>query len=128
MKSVYVGSLALLAAGVGAFASFGEDIESIPSGVDSRVEYRDCPKCDKRIRVDLAAGKAYVNLSRLEGAKREVYIPHIRPSIAEKPDASEEISFTVCAGDAVAFSNRVILEADCFGHNMPALIPITILG
>ena len=71
MKSVYVGSLALLAAGVGAFASFGEGIESIPSGIDSRVEYRDCPKCDKRIRVDLAAGKAYVNLSRLEGAKRE---------------------------------------------------------
>jgi len=64
----------------------------------------------------------------IEGAKREVYIPHVRPSIAEKPDASEEISFTVCAGDAVAFSNRVILEADCFGHNMPALIPITILG
>ena len=71
MKLVYVGSLALLAAGVGAFASFGEGIESIPSGIDSRVEYRDCPKCDKRIRVDLAAGKAYVNLSRLEGAKRE---------------------------------------------------------
>ena len=44
MKSVYVGSLALLAAGVGAFASFGEGIESIPSGIDSRVEYRDCPE------------------------------------------------------------------------------------
>ena len=38
---------------------------------DSRVEFRECPKCDKRIRVDLAAGKAYVNLSRLEGADRE---------------------------------------------------------
>ena len=38
---------------------------------DSRVEYRECPKCDKRIRIDLAAGKAYVNLSRLEGADRE---------------------------------------------------------
>jgi hypothetical protein len=38
---------------------------------DSRVEFRDCPKCDKRIRIDLAAGKAYVNLSRLEGASRE---------------------------------------------------------
>ena len=36
-----------------------------------RVEYRDCPKCDKRIRVDLAAGKAYVNLSRLEGADKD---------------------------------------------------------
>ena len=39
---------------------------------DRRVEYRDCPKCDKRIRVDLAAGKAYVNLSRLAGADKEV--------------------------------------------------------
>ena len=55
----------------GAQASFADIVESTPSGVDPRVEYRDCPKCDKRIRVDLAAGKAYVNLSRLEGAKRE---------------------------------------------------------
>ena len=38
---------------------------------DSRVEFRDCPKCDKRIRIDLAAGKAYVNPSRLEGASRD---------------------------------------------------------
>ena len=37
---------------------------------DSRVEFRDCPKCDKRIRIDLAANKAYVNLSRLDGADR----------------------------------------------------------
>ena len=49
------------------------DAEGAPdvSRADGRVEYRDCPKCDKRIRVDLAAGKAYVNLSRLEGADRE---------------------------------------------------------
>ena len=38
---------------------------------DSRVEFRECPKCDKRIKVDLAANKAYVNLSKLEGATRE---------------------------------------------------------
>ena len=38
---------------------------------DSRVEFRECPKCDKRIRIDLAAGKAYVNLCRLEGAGRD---------------------------------------------------------
>ncbi len=38
---------------------------------DQRVEFRDCPKCDKRIRIDLSAGKAYVNLSRLEGADRD---------------------------------------------------------
>ena len=56
---------------VGAQASFADIVESTPSGVDPRVEYRDCPKCDKRIRVDLAAGKAYVNLSRLEGLDRE---------------------------------------------------------
>ena len=37
---------------------------------DSRVEFRECPKCDKRIRIDLAANKAYVNLSRLDGADR----------------------------------------------------------
>ncbi|MBR0066883.1 MAG: hypothetical protein IJQ00_04745, partial [Kiritimatiellae bacterium] len=38
---------------------------------DFRVEFRECPKCDKRIRIDLAAGKAYVNLCRLEGASRD---------------------------------------------------------
>ena len=37
---------------VGAQASFADAIESTPSGVDPRVEYRDCPKCDKRIRID----------------------------------------------------------------------------
>ena len=37
----------------------------------ARVEYRECPKCDKRIRIDLDANKAYVNLSRLEGAGKE---------------------------------------------------------
>ena len=57
---------------VGTQTVFGDTIESTPSAVDRRVEYRDCPKCDKRIRVDLAAGKAYVNLSRLEGADKEV--------------------------------------------------------
>ena len=34
------------------------------------VEFRNCPKCEKRIRIDLAEGKAYVNESRLEGADR----------------------------------------------------------
>ncbi len=38
---------------------------------DARVEFRECPKCDKRIRIDLSAGKAYVNLSRLEGADKD---------------------------------------------------------
>ncbi len=38
---------------------------------DGRVEFRECPKCDKRIRIDLAGNKAYVNLARLEGGSRE---------------------------------------------------------
>ena len=70
MKSGHV--FVLMAAAVGAYASLGEEVASAVSAVDKRVEYRDCPKCDKRIRVDLAAGKAYVNLSRLEGADKEV--------------------------------------------------------
>ena len=39
--------------------------------VFSGVEFRECPKCDKRIKVDLAEGKAYVNLSRLDGVPKE---------------------------------------------------------
>ena len=38
---------------------------------DGRVEFRECPKCDKRIRIDLGENKAYVNLARLEGGCRE---------------------------------------------------------
>jgi len=43
---------------------------SLAGNVDSRVEFRECPKCDKRIKIDLAANKAYVNLSRMEGADK----------------------------------------------------------
>lgn len=56
-------SIACVAAAVAAFSSFAR------TG-DSRVEFRTCPKCDNRIRVDLAAGKAYVNLSRTEGSDK----------------------------------------------------------
>ena len=52
-----------MAAAVVAFSSV--------AAVDSRVEFRECPKCDKRIKIDRAANKAYVNLSRLEGAERD---------------------------------------------------------
>ena len=55
MKSGHV--FVLMAVAVGAYASLGEEIASEVSAVDKRVEYRDCPKCDKRIRVDLAAGR-----------------------------------------------------------------------
>lgn len=37
----------------------------------SQVEFRECPKCPNRIRVDMDAGKAYVNLSRLDGQAQE---------------------------------------------------------
>ena len=65
-RSVF--GLAMLAAGAAAQAAIGAEAAAEVSRSDGRVEFRDCPKCDKRIRVDLAAGKAYVNLSRLEGA------------------------------------------------------------
>lgn len=69
-RSVF--GLAMLAAGAAAQAAIGAEAAAEVSRSDGRVEFRDCPKCDKRIRVDLAAGKAYVNLSRLEGLDREV--------------------------------------------------------
>ena len=61
----------VLATCVAACIAHGAESAPQVSCVDRRVEYRECPKCDKRIRIDLAAGKAYVNLSRLEGADRE---------------------------------------------------------
>ena len=50
--------------------SVGHAVCASPSQ-PSRVEFRDCPKCDRRIRIDLGAGKAYVNLSRIEGMCRD---------------------------------------------------------
>ncbi|MBQ7188755.1 MAG: alpha-galactosidase [Kiritimatiellae bacterium] len=50
---------------------FAAAFAAVANSADSRVEFRECPKCDKRIRIDLAVGKAYVNLSRLEGADRD---------------------------------------------------------
>ena len=47
------------------------------------VEFRDCPKCTKRIRIDLDAGKAYVNLSRLEGADRAAVAERAARLLAE---------------------------------------------
>ena len=65
MKFGHVFGIAAVAAG--AYAAESAEAEPAVSRADRRVEYRECPKCDKRIRVDLAAGKAYVNLSKLEG-------------------------------------------------------------
>ena len=64
----------------------------------------------------------------IEGCKREVYVPHSRPSIATEPRTSAEIAFTVKAGENVEFRNRLILEVTCENHIMPALIPVTLLG
>ena len=66
MTTRIIAAVAALAA-ISPFAAFSSDDVSEVSRADRRVEYRDCPKCDKRIRIDLAADKAYVNLSRLEG-------------------------------------------------------------
>ena len=71
MKKSYIVLVAAMAAFASSVLSGAGGAPEV-SRADKRVEYRDCPKCDKRIRVDLAAGKAYVNLSRLEGADREV--------------------------------------------------------
>ena len=62
-------------------------VAAIPAAAisaDARVEFRDCPKCDKRIRIDLAAGKAYVNLSRLEGASRDEVAARAQPCFSTR--------------------------------------------
>ena len=55
---------------IGAAATFAAAFPAAEAK-DARIEFRDCPKCDKRIKVDLAAGKAYVNLSRLGQVSRD---------------------------------------------------------
>ena len=72
MKTGNAIGFAVFAAGMAAHAAFGAEPAPDASRTDGRVEFRECPKCDKRMRVDLAAGKAYVNLSKLEGLDREV--------------------------------------------------------
>ena len=47
-------------------------IASLAACHAGNVEFRECPKCDKRIKIDLKANKAYVNLSKLEGSSKEV--------------------------------------------------------
>ena len=46
-------------------------IVSLVACYAGNVEFRECPKCDKRIKIDLKANKAYVNLSKLEGSNKE---------------------------------------------------------
>ena len=66
-------------------------LSALAGATDSRVEFRDCPKCDKRVRIDLAAGKAYVNLSRLEGADREAVAARAARllDVAKRPPAND---------------------------------------
>ena len=67
MHSGHICRLLLFAAGAAACAACGAET----SRADGRVEFLDCPKCDKRMRIDLKAGKAYVNLSRLDDLDRD---------------------------------------------------------
>ena len=58
---------------------------------ESAVEFRDCPKCDKEIRVAPGAKKAFVNLSRLNGATRESRVARAQRilEMARIPPASD---------------------------------------
>ena len=55
------------------------------------VEFRECPKCDKRIKIDLKAKKAYVNLSKLEGSNKEALAKRAEKLLADAkiPPASD---------------------------------------
>ena len=55
------------------------------------VEFRECPKCDKRIKIDLKAKKAYVNLSKLEGSNKETLAKRAEKLLADAkiPPASD---------------------------------------
>ena len=55
------------------------------------VEFRECPKCDKRIKIDLKAKKAYVNLSTLEGSNKESLAARAEKLLADAkiPPASD---------------------------------------
>ena len=43
-------------------------------GACAEIEFMECPKCDKLIRVAPDARKAFINLSRLDGAPREARV------------------------------------------------------
>ena len=68
---------------------------------DSRVEFRECPKCDKRIRIDLAGNKAYVNLSRLEGAGRDAVAARAPTSARVEPSRRHGFPHASPAGRSV---------------------------
>ena len=56
-------SILTLAAVLGAFAASAEE---------GGVVFRDCPKCDRQIRISKDCRTAFVNLSRLDGVAKEV--------------------------------------------------------
>ena len=117
MKTGHVRSFAMLAAGVAAYAAIGAESEPDVSRVDGRVEYRECPKCDKRIRIDLEAGKAYVNLSKLDGVDREVMaaraaklLDAARIEPAKDPKIRPLMGWSSWNTFAVEISESIILE------------------
>ena len=81
------------------------------------VEFRECPKCDKRIKIDLEANKAYVNLSRLDGADKEYLAARAERLLADAkiPPASDPkirplMGWSSWNTFGVNISEQVILE------------------
>ena len=66
-------------------------IVSLVACYAGNVEFRECPKCDKRIKIDLKAKKAYVNLSKLEGSDKESLAKRAEKLLADAkiPPASD---------------------------------------
>lgn len=60
--------------------------------------------------------------------KKEVYVPSYRPAISTEPVHSVDVPVTIHVGEKVDFINRLVLSAEAYGHPIPALIPVTVLG
>ena len=54
-----------------AICGFAGALAAAVSAADATVEFRSCPKCECRFRLDLAANRAYVNTSRVAEKDRE---------------------------------------------------------
>ena len=99
------------------FAAFGAVALSCASQAEGTVEFRECPKCDKRIRIDLAAGKAYVNLSKLDGVGKEFLAARAKRLLADAkippardPKIRPLMGWSSWNTFGVEISERVILE------------------
>lgn len=61
-------------------------------------------------------------------SKKEVYVPFYRPAISTEPTQWVDVPVTVHVGEKSDFINRIVLSAEAYGHPIPCLIPITVLG